>query len=528
MKLPLWIIVIVVVAILLISSGAYVIYIYDWDDDKKKNKNNGNGNNSSAIDDEPPIITVFTRDATGTQGDTITILVTFNDNVAVTKATLYYQTEDSIEWTSRSILSKSYDISLISLKNVYYYVTVDDAAGNGPVGDPSNDGSEFYTITVIEGNNGNAEYISKVFIEESTATTCKYCTNVAEVLHELFDPEDPEFYYVSLVEDENEVAYDRVANHYHRFANPTVYIDGGYEVLYGFKEDTFKVDFKQKVQNSLLRDAPDLIVDIQAEWNETRKELTNTVTIENNDTATYNGELKIFISEIKSTRWNDYNGDPFHYAFLEYILEQNINIEPDQSKEFSKIWNASKSKYSNVVPENLMVYAVVFNSEKNQGYSRPPDKDPFDAYYSDAAEATQVQEGSLPPTIGINSPKKGYRYYLGRLEKMPPLRAILVYFMRQWRNGTTPLLNATTLMGDTVLFGKNIINVSVDAPAGVKTVEFYVDDELQYNTSEEPYQWNIKKIGKRQVLRKHTILVKVIDTQERSAEDSLDIFTFFL
>jgi hypothetical protein len=530
MKLPLWIIVIIVVAILLISSGAYVIYVYDWDDDKKKNKN-GNGNNSSVIDDEPPSIRVLTRDATGEQGDTITILVTFSDNVNVTKATIYYQTVGSTDWISRSILSKSYDISLTSSKNILYYVTVNDAAGNGPVGDPSIDGSDSYTITVKEGNNGNAEYTRKVFIEESTATTCEFCPNVAEVIDELFDPENPEFYYVSLVEDENKIAEDRVSNHYHRFANPTVYIDGGYEVIYGFKEDTFKVDFKQKIQNSLLREVPDLVVDIQAEWNETRKELKSTVTIENKDPNTYKGELKVFISEMKSTRWNDYNGDPFHYAFLEYILEKNIEIKSDESEVFTKIWNASESKYSNVVPENLMVYAVVFNSEKNQGYSRPPDRDPFDAYYSDAVETTRVQEGTLPPTIGITSPKNGYRYRFGSSGFKPELRLLVVYIIGQFRifrNGSTPLFDRFTLIGDTVLIGQNTINVTVDAPAGVKTVEFYADDELQHNTSEEPYEWNIKKIGSRQVLKKHTIVVKVIDVQGRSAEDSIDIVAIFL
>ena len=232
MKFPLKIIVIIVVAILLISSGAYIIYIYDWEgnDDKKKVKN-GNGNNSSIIDDEPPTVTVLTGDATGEQGDTVTILITFSDNVNVTKATLYYQTEDSTDWTSKSILSKSYDITLTSSKNIFYYVTVDDAAGNGPVGDPSIDGSQYYTITVKEENNGNGEYTRKVLVEESTATTCKFCPNVAEVLHKLFDQENPEFYYINLVEDENKVAHDRVVNDYNRKANPTVFIDGGYEVI---------------------------------------------------------------------------------------------------------------------------------------------------------------------------------------------------------------------------------------------------------------------------------------------------------
>ncbi len=529
MKLRLVIAVIVVIAILLISSSVYIIYFYNGES-KNNNGNNGggNGNNSSNVDDEPPTVTVKTRDATGKIGDVITILVSFSDNINVTEATLYYRTADTSNWISRNIISGGYDITLESNESIFYYVTVDDAAGNGPVGDPSIDGSDYYTITVKEDSNGNNEYTRKVFVEESTASTCKYCTNVAEVLHKLFDPENPEFYYISLVEDKNDLAYDRVVNHYHRFANPTVYIDGGYEVIFGFDPDVFESDFKQKVKNSLLREVPELIVGVNAEWNESRTELTSMVNIENKDPDTYTGDLKVFISEIKSTRWKDYNGDPFHYAFLEYAIDQDISINSGENKEFSNIWNASKSKYSDVTPENLMIFAVVINSEKNQGYSRPPDKDPFDAYYSDAVEATRVQEGALPPTIGIAVPKKGHRYYFGFFDAMPPGRAIISYFIRQLRNGTSPLLNMT-LIGDTVLFGRNKIQVTVDAPAGIEKVEFYIDGELQYNTSEEPYEWSFNKIGKRrQLMQKHTVLVKVIDTQGRSADDSMELFAIFL
>ena len=139
------------------------------------------------------------------------------------------------------------------------------------------------------------EFIHTVFIEEGTATWCEFCPNVAEVLDKLFNPDDPEFYYISLVENKNDLALDRVANHYNRFANPTVYIDGGFEVIYGFKEDTFETEFKQKVKNSLLRKVPDLILQINAEWNESRTELSTSVNIENKDPSTYSGELMVFI-----------------------------------------------------------------------------------------------------------------------------------------------------------------------------------------------------------------------------------------
>lgn len=383
----------------------------------------------------------------------------------------------------------------------------------------------------IEQNNHN-EYTRKVFVEQSTSTTSKYCTNVAEVLNNLFDPENPEFYYISLVEDENDLAYDRVVNHYNRRANPTVFMDGGYEVIFGFREN-FEEDFNQKVQDSLLREAPELIVEVNAGWNESRTELTTRVNIENKDLKTYTGELKVFICEIKSTRWKDYNGDAFSYAFLEYAIEQDIIVNPGENKEFSSIWNASLSKYSEVFPENLMIYAVIYNSESTEKYSDPPplghNNNPFDAYYADVVEASRVQEGTLPPTIGIISPKNGYRYYFNLFNRIPLIRSTFGYFISQLRNGNTPLVDKFTLIGDTVIFGRGKIGVTVDAPAGIEIIEFYVDGELMHiNTNKEPYHWRFSKIDNRNLIKKHNILVKVIDSQGRSAEDSIDIVTIFI
>ncbi len=37
-----------------------------------------------------------------------------------------------------------------SVESWYYYVTVDDAAGTGPVGNPSVDGSMYFTVSVTD------------------------------------------------------------------------------------------------------------------------------------------------------------------------------------------------------------------------------------------------------------------------------------------------------------------------------------------------------------------------------------------
>ena len=164
MKLNLRTLVILIIAILLISS-VYIVFFTE----------------GKTIDNERPVIDDITGNITGKKGETITIYVIFSDNIEVTNATIYFRTESDNMWISKSILSGKFDFLLNYQKNLNYYVTVDDAAGNGPVGKPSTDGSEFFKINIVEGNgNGEEEYIRKVFVEEGSLTNCKFCPMVAE------------------------------------------------------------------------------------------------------------------------------------------------------------------------------------------------------------------------------------------------------------------------------------------------------------------------------------------------------------
>ena len=146
------VIIIFIVGILL-GASAYVI-LYTEDDDH---------NNNGGHDTEPPQIIEVSGDLTVTAGQTATITASFTDNVNVTEATLYYQTAGSTSWNSISILSGSASINIPSgvTSNYYYYITVNDAADTGPVGNPSTDGSKFYIITVI-----------KPMITRTLLTTC--------------------------------------------------------------------------------------------------------------------------------------------------------------------------------------------------------------------------------------------------------------------------------------------------------------------------------------------------------------------
>ena len=190
MKLILKVTIILVISLLIISS-VYVIF-FDVEEDK-----------NGVVDNEPPTINPSTGNTTGTSGKITTISVTFSDNVNVTKAIMYYRSASADSWSNTSILSGTADIVIPSdsVEDWYYYVTVDDAAGNGPVGNPSSDGSIYYTIDV---KRDIENLVHTVFIEEGTATWCESCPVVAEILHELYDSGEYSFYYVSMVEDGND------------------------------------------------------------------------------------------------------------------------------------------------------------------------------------------------------------------------------------------------------------------------------------------------------------------------------------
>ena len=106
----------------------------------------------AVTDDDPPRIDSSTGNTVGNTGETTTIDVTFSDNIGVTTATMYYKSASAGSWISKSILggSAGIDIPSDSAENWYYYITVDDAAGNGPIGDPSVDGSVYYPVTVTD------------------------------------------------------------------------------------------------------------------------------------------------------------------------------------------------------------------------------------------------------------------------------------------------------------------------------------------------------------------------------------------
>jgi hypothetical protein len=223
--------------------------------------------------------------------------------------------------------------------------------------------------------------------------------------------------------------------------------------------------------------------------NEETNELITIVLINNNEDILYNGHLRVYLTDIVSTSGE--GNTPQRFLFRDFFIDDDIAI---QSKEQIQLENTKS--IGGLDPENLVVFAAVFNSEKKTSYSYPPDKNPFDAYYVDAVSAALVIEGgNIPPEVGIQNPKVNYLHILGN-----PFRK--------------------SIFGKTILLGRTTINANITDDSGIVKVEFYINEKLVKTFNTPPYQWTWHQLA----FGKKTITIKVYDDQGKTSSASIDTF----
>lgn len=350
-------------------------------------------------------------------------------------------------------------------------------------------------------NGGDIDFSHYVFIEETTDVNCEPCVDVGHYLHEIYESGKYPFYYISLVwlDGGRKTATDYVENHYNTFANPTVYIDGGSKVLIGKKE---KAEYEKEIKSALSRSRPSININLSAEWDENQSKIKIEGNIKNDDVSTYNGFLRVYLAEIISTQLQNRHEEPYHFAFMDFIIEKrDVNILASDNYNFSETIDDT-----NLDPDNLMVYAAVFNSQTHERYSFSGNTNKFNAHFADNVDATEVVEGgNLPPIVSISIPEAG-KLHIGGNPKGD--------YIKNNKN--------------TYIVGKLTVKAEAVDDSGIEIVKFYLDDDLISSAEEEPYEFTIKKAG---IFRiplpiKHTITVTAFDTEEKSNSVSMDIITF--
>ncbi len=115
---------------------------------------------------------------------------------------------------------------------------------------------------------------------------------------------------------------------------------------------------------------------------------------------TYSAYLKLYVNKPESD-WKDKNGGIYAYGFLDYALDTVVMVEDGMRHYRTGIWAEGVSSVWNPLEEdNIMVTAVLFNTELHVGYADPPNGNAFFAYYNDAAAAALAGTSDSDDTGG--------------------------------------------------------------------------------------------------------------------------------
>jgi hypothetical protein len=256
-----------------------------------------------------------------------------------------------------------------------------------------------------EQNTEGSKGTHNAFAEYGTATWCGYCKYAHGGLMELYAEGQHDFYYVSLVDDKNTLAENRI-NEYNLAGFPTVWWDGGYKVNVGAGSvPGAKSAYKSSITSCVNRAVEDIDIDLSATWLG-NTQISVSVTVDNNEATTYGGHIRVYITDISSSEgWRDTGGHLYTFAFLDWAFNEPISITAGGSWSDSMTWDGSANGYDSVTEDNLMIFAAVFNDEWHQGYSYPPTGNPFDAYYVDESAEYRVGSNQAP-----NAPKSPNPY----------------------------------------------------------------------------------------------------------------------
>ena len=113
-------------------------------------------------------------------------------------------------------------------------------------------------------NTRDANNTHTVFIEEGTATWCKNCPSIAHSLYNLSQTPTYPFYYAAMIEDMNSIAQNRLQNDYNIYGYPTVFYDGGKQVLLGGGNGDEKVE--SFIKTCAESDVHTLDLNLSVEW----------------------------------------------------------------------------------------------------------------------------------------------------------------------------------------------------------------------------------------------------------------------
>ena len=243
------------------------------------------------------------------------------------------------------------------------------------------------------------QFTHTVFAEEFTATWCVYCPSAAENLMLIYEeaPGEPyyddNFFFVALITDVNDKADDRMGDFPDVTGYPTVIFDGNDEKVSGGQSST--ANYEQAIDSTGQRDDTDISLEIEMNHlGNDKLDISIGMTWDEDGSfsnPTFNGYVRAYIVE-KISRYNNYDGNPYHFGFLDYAFDQTVELEPREKKSLSTIWTGGNHQdkngndFSDIDYDNINVFVAFFNDE------------------STASDKYSLQSAfAIPPEIEIDS-----------------------------------------------------------------------------------------------------------------------------
>lgn len=277
----------------------------------------------------------------------------------------------------------------------------------------------------------NEEFTHMVFCEIATTITCPYCPGASDMLYSIYNSEDYDFRYVTLVYNVgSEITKYRVMKRAYEELGissiPHAFFDGKYSNYLG--RPTEVEAYKNIIENAGVRIVPDIDINVNVELKE-NSVLEITGTVQNNDPEKYNGHLRVYIVEPES-RWDDVYGEPYHFSVLDIPIDKSLNVKQKSTSQiqslaetydFSITWGGFLLGYNDISVDNIMVIAAVFDKDTDyavQVASAIPDSLTTDKVYSDRT-TIELEETTVIDYIFQKS-KTVYlkQFFIGLMQKI--------------------------------------------------------------------------------------------------------------
>ena len=247
-----------------------------------------------------------------------------------------------------------------------------------------------------------SDFSHTVFAGVAFTQGCETCHYWNQDIYDTYDSGEFDFQYASMiVYDKNgdvliREAYDWDSN-YSIITYPTSIFDGDYLRITGYHPE-FLNDTLNDCGN---RTVSDINANLTISW-QGNATINITATIENNGTSDYNGTIKAFITEITS-RYDTSEGDPYHFGFLSFGMDENISIDSGDTYSNSAHWNGYEHEdehgndFGDINAHNIKIILVIYN--ETSGFvddsvsaviSNNPPYEPSNPYPADGSTGVDV------------------------------------------------------------------------------------------------------------------------------------------